>query len=503
MLILDGQTVAKFIPLSDFCEATGFMADDILAELANKGISASRMGNNYYLNANIVSALFPQDFFTNIVDSSSILSTPLDKKSYSELSSPPEEEVRKMGKATISYVEAKKKHYLVQQRIYTHGSDKATRRSKYFATREEAEALAAEWNSEHQELAVLYNASGLTEERINRNTPFLEFVNFYYFHSGYCDCGDRTLSCYADCIRLISEELRMLNKTSITIGEINDTVCNTVLKRLSKSAAKSTVDKCKMVFKRTLKYAHAKNYIAGNDFTTLITAPKTDNKPEKRQPYSEEELKQLIQCSADNPFMSAVINLEASTGMRPQELRALRWEDIDFNNKTVCINGAAKICYKDPINRKGKHEEIGTTKSASGIRTIPLTDSALAAIKAWRAEADKDAFGKDSRFVFFDAGGNFISEEALNCRWKRFLKRHSLDGKGYCLYRFRHYYCTKLLMADIPPAKVQLLMGDSTQAVVMNIYNGMKSDNIVDEMRDTINNIFPSQQPVATALSTA
>ncbi len=422
MLILDGQTVPKFIPLSDFCEATGFMADDILAELANKGISALRMGCNYYLSADMFTALFSQDFPTYIVDSAPIVSTPLDSEGYPELISPLEEEVRKMGKATISYVEAKKKHYLVQQRIYTHGSNKATRRSKYFATREEAEALAAEWNSEHQELAVLHNASGLTEERISRNTPFLEFVNFYYFHSGYCTCGDRTKECYSYSIERIKDELASLGKEQITIGEMNDVVCNTVLNRLSKSYAKSTVDKCRQILKKTLKFAHAKNYIAGNDYTSLIVIPKNTKKTDKRTHYTDEELQRLIEASSDNPFLSAVISLEISTGMRPQELRALKWVDIDFDNKTVSINSAAKICYNDPINRKGKYEKIGTTKSEAGKRILPLNDNALAALKAWRAEADKDSFGKDSRFVFFDAGGNFISEEALNCRWKRFLK---------------------------------------------------------------------------------
>ncbi len=33
-------------------------------------------------------------------------------------------------------------------------------------------------------------------------------------------------------------------------------------------------------------------------------------------------------------------------------------------------------------------------------------------------------------------------------------------------------------------------MGDSTPYVVMKIYNGMRSEHIVDEMRDTINSIF-------------
>ena len=90
---------------------------------------------------------------------------------------------------------------------------------------------------------------------------------------------------------------------------MNDVVCNTVLNRLSKSYAKSTVDKCRQVLKKTLKFAHAKNHIAGNDFTSLIVIPKNTKKTVERKPYSDEELQCLIEASADNTFMSAVVNL--------------------------------------------------------------------------------------------------------------------------------------------------------------------------------------------------
>ena len=58
------------------------------------------------------------------------------------------------------------------------------------------------------------------------------------------------------------------------------------------------------------------------------------------------------------------------------------------------------------------------------------------------------------------------------------------------LYRFRHTYCTHLLSHEISPQNVQTAMGDSSISVVLNNYNGIKSEHFIDEIRDVVNDMF-------------
>ena len=53
------------------------------------------------------------------------------------------------------------------------------------------------------------------------------------------------------------------------------------------------------------------------------------------------------------------------------ELVALKWEDIDFQNKTLKIQRSMEYRYSVGEWR------IGEPKSKSGYRTIPLTDEAI------------------------------------------------------------------------------------------------------------------------------
>ena len=56
------------------------------------------------------------------------------------------------------------------------------------------------------------------------------------------------------------------------------------------------------------------------------------------------------------------------TGLRTGELVGLKWEDINFERKTLTIERSMEFRYKVGEWR------VGPPKSKSGYRTIPLTD---------------------------------------------------------------------------------------------------------------------------------
>lgn len=64
------------------------------------------------------------------------------------------------------------------------------------------------------------------------------------------------------------------------------------------------------------------------------------------------------------------------TGLRTGELVGLKWDDIDFENRTLTISRTMEFRYKVGEWR------VGPPKSKSGYRTIPLTDEAIRILKA-------------------------------------------------------------------------------------------------------------------------
>lgn len=423
-----------------------------------------------------------------------------------------------MANATISFIskEGRKKPYLVQWRIYfTDGSD--TRKSKSFATREEAEAYAAKIDGESEQpvpysdsvhisvtensreviclsadhSAILGMGIGSTQT-VDGDMSFYDYMRYYIEDSGQCTCSDRTKKCYMDTANRIRRELEKIDKGSISLGELDDTVLNKAFKNIVDcGSGTSLIGKAYGFTKRVLEYAFARGYIT-KDIAPLIVKPKCRKKSKAdsdRKPYTDEEIKMLLDAAKSNTRLYAMIVLALYSGMRPAEIRALRWTDIDWGNGEIHVNGAVKREYAD-LSKSSYTECVGSTKSDSGIRDIPLAANSAQALKNWRAKSENDSVGGTSEFIFFSADGSAMNENQFNSLWRRFIYSHDWKGRGYFLYRFRHTFCTRLLLSGRTPQEVQALMGDSTLDVIMTIYNGINSRDVLERSRGTVNGIF-------------
>lgn len=71
------------------------------------------------------------------------------------------------------------------------------------------------------------------------------------------------------------------------------------------------------------------------------------------------------------------------TGLRTGELAGLKWDDIDFENRTLTVSRTMEFRYKVGEWR------VGPPKSKSGYRTIPLTDEAIRILKTQKEKNNK------------------------------------------------------------------------------------------------------------------
>ena len=75
-------------------------------------------------------------------------------------------------------------------------------------------------------------------------------------------------------------------------------------------------------------------------------------------------------------------------GLRVGELLALRWENIDFENKTIQVkNGITQVPqFDNKGNVVSRVTVIGDTKTACSVREVPVPDILIDALKDWKKE---------------------------------------------------------------------------------------------------------------------
>lgn len=73
-------------------------------------------------------------------------------------------------------------------------------------------------------------------------------------------------------------------------------------------------------------------------------------------------------------------------GLRIGETLALRWQNIDFVNKTIKVERVITQVPKfdEQSNIKDRITIIGDTKIACSVREVPVTDIVLETLKQWK-----------------------------------------------------------------------------------------------------------------------
>ena len=110
---------------------------------------------------------------------------------------------------------------------------------------------------------------------------------------------------------------------------------------------------------------------------THFTMPKTEKKQtDVLNAFERKRLESYLMHNQNNTNISVLLCL--FTGIRVGELCGLKWSNIDFENGTV-----------QRINKHGKSEiAIGSPKSKSSVRIVPVPDFLLAILKTKRKGDD-------------------------------------------------------------------------------------------------------------------
>ena len=137
-----------------------------------------------------------------------------------------------------------------------------------------------------------------------------------------------------------------------------------------------------------------------------VRYPKIKKAPVKA--YDRDEATAFMEGLTDEPPKTrALLMTSLLMGLRRGEVVALKWEDIDFKNRTLSVN---KSAYKET----GKAQALKDPKSENGFRTVYFSEAYETALLEWQSEQNeqKKKAGikwKEQGFIFTNEVGDMIS----------------------------------------------------------------------------------------------
>lgn len=167
---------------------------------------------------------------------------------------------------------------------------------------------------------------------------------------------------------------------------------------------------------------------------------------------SPERVREAI--ASASPVLSAMMLLQASTGLRPGELCGLKVSSVDPGRATIAVTHQA--------GRRGNPWSWEALKTPQSIRTIPLPARALESV----LEASK---GPSDTPLFLTRQGN----QWTSTTYHEALVNHC----GIRPHRLRHFYASMLIAHGVDVRTVQARLGHATATETLNTYSHLWQDS--------------------------
>ncbi len=183
---------------------------------------------------------------------------------------------------------------------------------------------------------------------------------------------------------------------------------------------------------------------------------------------------------AENEFERTLFMTFFYTGARVSEIRALEWNDIDFDS------GLVKIRRQVTSKVSGEPNKIITPKSESSNRGIFVPTLLIDQLKIWKNDRMRYKSFNSNWRVFGDY--SFVSEQRIRRIANRLSNASNLPHIK--LHDFRHSYSTMLHNKGVDLKIIQSQAGHSTVQITLDTYTHIS----MQQKKQTIVNIFDNDK---------
>lgn len=233
------------------------------------------------------------------------------------------------------------------------------------------------------------------------------------------------------------------------IGKITEQDIQRLLTNKCKEGlSESSIKKIYILLGEFFRYAFNTRKIGYNPMK-MVKIPNASNiKYEKKEieALTEEQLKKVVaeakrlKGNGEPVYRyGEAIVLALLTGVRAGELRAIHKDYYDLENQTLHI--CQNVTYSKDRDKKtgGIKHSVGSVKTRTSNRTVPLQDMAIEAIKHLEATT----YNEDTGYLICTSKGKIVTHSNLQRCYDAILKNVGINHMG--LHSTRHTYATLLL----------------------------------------------------------
>ncbi|MCG2067912.1 MAG: site-specific integrase [Staphylococcus epidermidis] len=287
----------------------------------------------------------------------------------------------------------------------------------------------------------------------------------------------------------------------VLINNITHTYLQDIINEWAKLHSKGHVQSLVIIIRSVFKYAF--KYYDLQDISVLdkIDIPKKaktrDELQAKRNNYLEDsEVKELLNCfdylikhkkhstrKRNYKMVKAIVQFQIANGMRIGELLTIKSDNINYEDKTLDIDGTINWVTDKETGTFGVKE---TTKTSKSYRTIGLTTQSINLLKTLILDNKKENQWNedfiDRGYVFTNTAGSPIDLNKINNIIKEATDISSIK-KRVTTHTLRHTHISTLAQLGINLKAIQERVGHSDYKTTLEIYTHVTDQMAKDMMK--------------------
>ncbi|MCR5076336.1 MAG: site-specific integrase [Ruminococcus sp.] len=231
----------------------------------------------------------------------------------------------------------------------------------------------------------------------------------------------------------------------------------------------STIKKAYNAVNASLRLATERDYIRKNPCAT-VRLPKQIQRPKSDIEFFTDSELELITKSATFRYQTGnykykhgyAIIILMNTGMRVGELLALKWKNVDLDNRQIFVTETREQII-DRSDSKQKYIMVDqSTKTQSSCRYIPINDKTAEAIFYFKS------LGYKNPYVMANSDNSVVSYRNLFRVLSNILEYNNINHGS--LHTLRHTFATKLFKNGVDIKIISELLGHSDINITYDIY---------------------------------
>ena len=285
-----------------------------------------------------------------------------------------------------------------------------------------------------------------------------------WLEHGLSGRSPRTIQLYRDGVRPLTDRLGARPLRKLSAADVRSALAG-----LSEQLSTRSLQIAHNCLVRAIRHAEADDLV-GRNVAALVRPPAGhEGRPSKA--LSVEQAQRLLRAAAGDlsagdragraPYpLHAYVVLLLTTGLRPEEARALRWDHVDLEAGTVAVWRS---------DRAG-----GDTKTPKSRRTLRLAQIAVDALsqrKALQAAEGLRAgeLWHDSGLVFTTTVGTMLDQHNIRRGFRQITKAAAL-GEDWVPRELRHTFVSIMSAGGVPVEEIARLAGYHQSSTTELVY---------------------------------